>query len=72
MDGPAFVSTPVSTGESFETSAPVISIDSDGAQRATIVVDSYSYAPNHFQVEVGTPVELILESVTIVTPHNLC
>jgi plastocyanin len=71
MAGLAFISTPVSAGESFDTSAPVVvPIDSDGVQRATIVVDSYSYAPNHLQVEVGKPVELILKSVTIITPHN--
>jgi plastocyanin len=71
MAGLAFVSTPVLAVESLETSAPVIvPIDSDGVQRATIVVDSYSYAPRHLQVEVGKPVELILNSVTIITPHN--
>ena len=69
--GLVFVSTPVLAVESFETSAPVIvPVDSDGVQRATIVVDSYSYAPRHLQVEVGKPVELILNSVTIITPHN--
>lgn len=69
--GLVFVSTPVLPVESFETSAPVIvPVDSDGVQRATIVVDSYSYAPRHLQVEVGKPVELILNSVTIITPHN--
>jgi plastocyanin len=58
--------------ESAETSAPVIvvPVDSDGVQRVTIVVDSYSYTPSHLQVEVGKPVELILNSVTIITPHN--
>ena len=66
-----FVSTPGSAVESLDTSAAVIvPIDSDGVQRATIVVDSYSYTPNHLQVEVGKPVELILNSVTIITPHN--
>jgi plastocyanin len=69
--GLAFVSTPVSAVESFETSAPVIvPIDSDGVQRTTIVVDSYSYTPSHLQVEVGKPLELILRSATIITPHN--
>lgn len=66
-----FVSTPGSAVESLDTSAAVIvPIDSDGVQRATIVVDSYSYTPKHLQVEVGKPVELILNSVTIITPHN--
>ena len=48
----------------------VVPVDSDGVQRVTIEVDSYSYTPNHLQVEVGKPVELILNSVTIITPHN--
>jgi plastocyanin domain-containing protein len=52
-------------------SAPVsVPVDSDGVQRVTIEVDSYSYTPNHLQVELGKPVELILNSVTIITPHN--
>jgi plastocyanin len=69
--GLAFVSTSVSAIESFDTSAPmIVPIDSDGVQRTTIVVDSYSYTPSHLQVEVGKPVELILNSVTIITPHN--
>ena len=44
--------------------------DNDGVQRISITVDSYSYTPNHLQVEVGKPVELILNSVTMITPHN--
>lgn len=71
MAGLAFVSALVSTAESFDPSAPlVVPIDSDGVQRTTIVVDSYSYTPSHLQVEVGKPVELILNSVIIITPHN--
>lgn len=42
----------------------------DGVQRATVIVDSYSYTPNHLVVHVGKPVELILKSVTTITPHN--
>ncbi len=69
--GLVFVFTPVSAVESFDASALVIvPVDSDGVQRATIVVDSYSYTPSHLQVEVGKPLELILNSVTIITPHN--
>jgi plastocyanin len=69
--GLALVCTSVLAVESFEDSTPVIvPLDSDGVQRATIVVDSYSYTPSHVQVEVGKPVELILDSVTIITPHN--
>jgi len=44
--------------------------DADGLQRATIILDSYSYSPNHLIVQKGKPVELTLHSVTFLTPHN--
>jgi plastocyanin len=44
--------------------------DSDGVQRATVILDSYSYSPNHLIVQKGKPVELTLHSVTFLTPHN--
>ena len=42
----------------------------DGIQRATIILDSYSYTPNHLIVQAGKPVELLLTSITTITPHN--
>jgi plastocyanin len=42
----------------------------DGVQRATIILDSYSYAPGHLIVQAGKPVELTLTSVTTLVPHN--
>ena len=48
----------------------VATIGEDGIQRATITLDSYSYAPRHLIVQAGKPVELTLTSVTILTPHN--
>jgi len=42
----------------------------DGVQRATIVLDSYSYTPGHLIVQAGKPVELTLTSVTTIVPHN--
>ncbi|MBI3811858.1 MAG: cupredoxin domain-containing protein [Nitrospirae bacterium] len=42
----------------------------DGIQRAEIVVDTYSYKPDHLIVVAGKPVELTLKSVTIIVPHN--
>jgi len=66
-----FIPISVSAAESSPPSAPVVvPVDHDGVQRMTIVVDSYSYTPSHLQVEIGKPVELILNSVTIITPHN--
>ena len=48
----------------------VIPVAEDGVQRATVTLDSYSYAPNHLIVEAGKPVELTLTSVTTIVPHN--
>ena len=48
----------------------VIPVAADGAQRATVTLDSYSYSPNHLIVEAGKPVELTLTSVTTFIPHN--
>ncbi len=45
-------------------------VGADGIQRATLVLDSYSYSPSHFTVQVGKAVELTLTSVTTLTPHN--
>jgi len=57
-----------------ESTQPVppfkIPVAADGVQRATIVLDSYSYTPGHLIVELGKPVELTLTSVTFITPHN--
>ena len=48
----------------------VIPMSADGVQRATVTLDSYSYAPNYLIVEAGKPVELTLTSVTTIIPHN--
>lgn len=48
----------------------VVPAGTDGVQRATIMLDSYSYTPKHLIVEAGKPVELTLTSVTTITPHN--
>jgi heme/copper-type cytochrome/quinol oxidase subunit 2 len=48
----------------------VVPVGTDGVQRATITLDSYSYTPKHLIVEAGKPVELTLTSVTTITPHN--
>ena len=57
--------------EPFQSGHPIlVPLAADGVQRATITVDSYSYAPNHVIVEAGKPVELTLTSVTTIIPHN--
>ena len=63
--------TIVDAVEPSQSSPPVmISVATDGVQRATVTLDSYSYTPNHLIVEAGKPVELTLTSVTTIIPHN--
>lgn len=63
-----------STGQAAEDTLPgppvVVPVGADGVQRATVTLDSYSYAPDHLIVQAGKPVELTLTSVTFLTPHN--
>ena len=56
---------PASMGPPF-----TVPVDSDGVQRATVILDSYSYEPAHLIVEKGKPVELTLKSITTLIPHN--
>jgi len=45
-------------------------IGEDGIQRLDVIVDSYSFEPNHIVVDVDKPVEITLKSVTSIIPHN--
>ncbi|NGZ59013.1 MAG: quinol oxidase [Nitrospira sp. LK265] len=69
-----FIAALVAVGQAADGSEPgpptVVPISPDGVQRATVILDSYSYSPNHLVVENGKPVELTLTSVTLITPHN--
>lgn len=62
------------TGEAAGVAIPdqpfVVPLAADGVQRATVVVDSYSYTPGHLVVRAGKPVELTLTSVATIIPHN--
>jgi len=49
----------------------VAEVGPDGVQRASVTLDSYSFAPAHLIVQAGKPVELTLTSVTTLVPHNL-
>ena len=62
-------SSGVSFGETDEE-VLVLEPDAEGIQRASIVLDSYAYAPAHISVQAGTPVELYLENQSFLTPHN--
>ncbi len=63
--------TIVDAAEPSQSGPPlVVPVSTDGAQRATVTLDSYSYSPNHLIVEAGKPVVLTLISVTTIIPHN--
>ena len=44
--------------------------DDPGVQRATIIMDSYSYSPNELSVQAGKPVELTLRNDATFIPHT--
>ena len=44
--------------------------DDQDIQRATIIMDSYSYSPNELSVHAGKPVELTLRNAATFTPHT--
>jgi len=48
----------------------VLEVGPDGVQRGQVALDSYSYTPNHLVVQAGIPVEIRLNSLTTLTPHN--
>ena len=64
----------LSSAEEFSQGSPespvAAELGADGIQRLTLTLDSYSYAPNRIAVQMGKPVELVLKSVTVLTPHN--
>ena len=60
----------IAAEESRGSQPTIVSFGEDGVQRVTIVLDSYSYSPDHIIVQAGKPVELILTSITTITPHN--
>ena len=65
------VVTIVDAAEPSQSGPPMmIPVAANGVQRATITLDSYSYAPNHLIVESEKPVELTLTGVTTIIPSN--
>lgn len=65
-------SVPVTATEPAPLVPPLqVPVDlADGLQRAIVILDSYSYTPHHLIVQAGKPVELLLTSITSITPHN--
>lgn len=61
-------------GQAADTLVPgppmLVPLSPDGIQRVTVILDSYSYSPNHLVVESGKEVELTLTSIAMITPHN--
>ena len=45
--------------------------NSEEVQIIEIILDSYRFMPDEFEVEVNKPVELRLKSVTSIVPHNI-
>ena len=45
--------------------------DARGVQSVEVILDSYSYTPDHLVVEAGRPVVLILRNSSFLVPHNL-
>ena len=72
MCGTAIVPALVHAAEQAPQVPPLqVPVDQlDGIQRATLILDSYSYTPGHLIVQAGKPVELLLTSITTITPHN--
>ena len=62
----------VSAVDSLPSFAATVAVEpgADGVQRATIVMERYSYVPDHLVLHVGSPVELILENKSFLVPHN--
>lgn len=42
----------------------------DGIQRAEIIADSFFYSPDYLIVKLNVPVELTIQSKTIIIPHT--
>lgn len=68
----ALLAVSVSVGaEAADKTAPVTAeIGTDGIQRATLILDSYTFDPAHLVVQAGKPVELTLKNVSTLAPHN--
>ena len=54
------------SGTTKETEVP----PTDKVQSIDVIVDSYSFEPDHIVARANKPVELTLKSVTTLIPHN--
>lgn len=46
-------------------------VSQDGIQRVSIQLDNYYFKPDHIIVQANKPVELTLQSLSGLTPHNI-
>lgn len=58
------------SGFAIAQEARMLHPDVDGVQRATIVMESYSFTPHRLVVERGRPVELVLINASFLIPHT--
>ena len=65
-----FFSFRMAFGADAAQSQNAVSPPADAVQKIEIVVDSYSFKPDHITATAGKPVELTLRSVTSLVPHN--
>ena len=57
-------------GNSVGAEVSATGLDEQGIQRATIIMDSYSYNPKDLTVQAGKPVELTFQNTATITPHT--
>jgi plastocyanin len=68
---PLLLAATVACGQGQPPGTPFVAeTGADGMQRATITLDSYSYAPARVVVTAGQPVELTLVSAASVVAHD--
>jgi plastocyanin len=58
------------SGSLAATGTSTLSLDEQGVQHATIIMDSYSYSPNDLTVHAGKPVEFMFRNTATFTPHT--
>ena len=60
----------IASGNSAWADTSAIGLDEQGIQRATIIMDSYSYSPKDLTVQAGKPVEFTFQNTATFTPHT--
>src|SRR5678809_603216 len=58
------------SGSLAATGTSTLSLDEQGVQHATIIMDSYSYSPNDLTVHAWKPVEFMFRNTATFTLHT--